>query len=98
MSLEICSSFILANWERLRASPFQPQRLISHARNLILACVLLHWYPLLSFYLFVYFVCVTCSLVPQPGAEPLPSRVEVQSLNHRTAREVPVCYLLGKEL
>ena len=28
-------------------------------------------------------------LVPQPGIEPVPPAVEVRSLNHRTAREVP---------
>ena len=28
-------------------------------------------------------------LVPWPGIEPLPSAVEVQNLNHWTAREVP---------
>ena len=59
---------------------------------------LLHWYSLLSFYLFIYFGHVACSLVPQPGIETLPPTVEVQSLNHRTAREVPLCYLLGKEV
>ena len=29
-------------------------------------------------------------LVPQPGIEPMPPEVEAQSLNHWTAREVPV--------
>ena len=28
-------------------------------------------------------------LVPQPGIEPVPPVVEVQSLNHWTAKEVP---------
>ena len=29
-------------------------------------------------------------LVPQPGIEPVPPAVEAQSLNHWTAREVPL--------
>ena len=42
------------------------------------------------------FVCLprhaACSiLVPQPGMEPVPPAVEVWSLNHWTAREVPLC-------
>ena len=28
-------------------------------------------------------------LIPQPGFEPIPPAVEVRSLNHWTAREVP---------
>ena len=32
-------------------------------------------------------------LVPQPGTEPAPSAVEVRSLNHWTAREVPSLFL-----
>ena len=28
-------------------------------------------------------------LIPQPGIEPLPPALELQSLNHWTAREVP---------
>ena len=34
--------------------------------------------------------CAACGiLVPQPGIEPVPPALEVQSLNHWTAREVP---------
>ena len=47
------------------------------------------------------FVClfwpchVACGiLVPRPGMEPIPPAVEVRSLNHWTAREVPVCFLI----
>ena len=29
-------------------------------------------------------------LVPQPGIEPVPPALEAQSLNHWTAREVPI--------
>ena len=39
------------------------------------------------------------TLVPQPGIEPVPPAVEVQSLNHWTAREVlehaPFCLFLS---
>ena len=39
---------------------------------------------------------VACGiLVPQPGIEPVPPAVEAQSLNHRTAREVPVSCILN---
>ena len=31
----------------------------------------------------------TRTLVPQPGTEPMSPALEVQSLNHRTTREVP---------
>ena len=31
-------------------------------------------------------------LVPKPGIEPEPPAVEVQSLNHWTAYEVPTCF------
>ena len=30
-----------------------------------------------------------CVLVPQPGIEPMPPAMEMQSLNHWAAREVP---------
>ena len=33
--------------------------------------------------------CGTQDLVPQPGIEPRPPAMEVQSLNHWTAQEVP---------
>ena len=36
-------------------------------------------------------------LVPRPGIEPRPSAVRVQSPNHWTAREVPVCSLRGNQ-
>ena len=38
-------------------------------------------------------------LVPQPGIEPFPppAAVEAQSINHWTAREVPVTHLLKRE-
>ena len=42
--------------------------------------------------LFIYFWphCTACrTLVPRPGIEPTPPAVEVQGLNHWTAREVP---------
>ena len=39
--------------------------------------------------------CVACGiLVPQPGIEPAPPAVEAQSLNHWTAREVPIHFFL----
>ena len=35
--------------------------------------------------------CAACRiLVPQPGIEPVPPAVEARSLNHWTAREVPI--------
>ena len=46
----------------------------------------------LSFYFFeLFWLCLLASgiLVPWPGIEPAPPAVEAQSLNHRTAREVP---------
>ena len=36
------------------------------------------------------------TLVPQPGMEPVPPAVEVQSTNHWTAREFPVNGLNAK--
>ena len=41
------------------------------------------------FFFFFFWLCGI--LVPRPGIEPAPPAVEVQSLNHWTAREVPVC-------
>ena len=32
------------------------------------------------------------ALVSQPGIKPMPSVLEAQSLNHWTAREVPIIY------
>ena len=49
-------------------------------------------YPFLS--LSFFFLATLCSiqgiLVPWPGIEPMPLAVEVQSLNHWTAREVSI--------
>ena len=43
-------------------------------------CIYLFWLPR-----------VACGiLVPRPGIEPVPPAMEVQSLNHWTAREVPL--------
>ena len=41
--------------------------------------------------LLLFWLCRTACgiLVPRPGIEPVPPAVEVQSLNHWTAREVP---------
>ena len=40
---------------------------------------------------------MTCGiLVPQPGIEPTPPAEEAQSLNHWTAREVPIFITLKK--
>ena len=52
------------------------------------------------FLLFNFFFChVACGiLVPWPRIEPLPFGVEVQSLNHWTAREVPQIYIFKKLL
>lgn len=46
---------------------------------------------LFDFNVFIYWPCdVACGvLVPQPGVEPAPPAVEVQSLNHWTTKEVP---------
>ena len=39
--------------------------------------------------------CVACGiLVPQPGIEPVPPALGAQSLNHGTAREVPMVEFL----
>ena len=43
-----------------------------------------------KFYLFIYGRAACGIFVPQPGIEPLTPAVEAQSLNHWTAREVPV--------
>ena len=62
---------------------------------------LLLWWPLLcSLYFFVFFFLLKkfflpCHmahgiLVPQPGIKPTPPALEGQSLNHWTAREVPL--------
>ena len=49
------------------------------------------WY----FFFFFWLCHMACRiLVPQPGTEPVPPAVEVQSLNHRAAREVPTWYFL----
>ena len=40
----------------------------------------------------------TCgNLVPQPGIRPAPPTLEVQSLNHWTAREIPYSIILKKK-
>ena len=42
----------------------------------------------------VVFVVLACGiLVPPPGIEPMPTAVEAWSLNHWTAREVPVMHV-----
>ena len=49
-------------------------------------------FPVISI-LFCFFGCATCGiLVPWPGIKPLPLTVEAQSLNHWTAREVPLFF------
>ena len=43
--------------------------------------------------IFVVFLLATQRvgiLLPQPGTEPTPTKLEAQSLNHWTSREVPV--------
>ena len=49
------------------------------------------FFLLFDFNVFIYWPChVACGiLVPQPGVEPAPPAVEVQSLNHWTTKEVP---------
>ena len=51
-----------------------------------------------QFFFFFFFFCphiMACRiLVPQPGIEPMPPGVEVQSLNHWTAREVLAIQIL----
>ena len=44
-----------------------------------------------TFFFFFFLLCHTACrlLVPQPGIKPMPSAVEVRSLNHWTTREVP---------
>ena len=44
-----------------------------------------------SFFFFFFLLChIACRLlVPRPGIKPMPSAVEVRSLNHWTTREVP---------
>ena len=56
----------------------------------------------LSFFYFVVWLFVfksflaSCGiLVPQPGIEPSPPALEVQSLNHQTTREDPEIYFLN---
>ena len=51
------------------------------------------WFYFLMF-IIIYFIfwlcCAACGiLVPQPGIEPTPPAVEVRSLNHWTAGEIP---------
>ena len=47
------------------------------------------WYVLLFF--FFWLRCATCGiLVPQSGIEPVPPALGAWSLNHLTAREIPV--------
>ena len=47
---------------------------------------------LFLFFIYLFFDHIIASgiLVPQPGIEPMTPEVEAQSLNHWTAREVPV--------
>ena len=48
---------------------------------------------LINIYLFIWprhTACGILLIVPLPGIEPTPPAVEAQSLNHWTAREVPV--------
>ena len=49
--------------------------------------------PFLSFFFSPWPQCVACGiLVPQPRIEPATPEVEVQSVNHWTAREVPLLH------
>ena len=56
-----------------------------------------HWvfYFLSSFFFFCPHHLVCGILVPQPVIEPVPPAGNVQSLNHRTTREVPICCCSG---
>ena len=54
----------------------------------LLCCVFI-FIPFRNFFFFFFGFAAQRILVPQPGAEPEPLAVKVQSLNHRTPREVP---------
>ena len=43
----------------------------------------------------IFFCCVMWELVPQPGIEPKPPALGVQSLSHWTTREVPCGLICG---
>ena len=68
--------------------------------GIILFCFMSEYYLIVYMYcifLFFFFLpcCAACKiLVPWSGIKPVPPAVEAQSLNHRTAREVPVPHLL----
>ena len=48
------------------------------------------------FFFFLATLCPACGiLVPWPGIEPVPPAVKAWSLNHWTAREVPVYLVLN---
>ena len=51
-------------------------------------------YVVVFIYLFVYWLCLVAYgiLVPQPRIKPVPPALEARSLNHWTAREVPVVF------
>ena len=58
--------------------------------SLFLSC-----FPALLFFFFFWPCRTACGiLVPQPGIKPMPPAVEAWSLNHWTAREVPVLHSL----
>ena len=47
------------------------------------------------FLIYLPIICAACGiLVPRPGIEPVPSALEVQSLNRWTAREVPLTLII----
>ena len=54
----------------------------------------------LKLQLHFFWLCSTACgiLAPGPGAEPAPSAVEAQSLNHWATREIPKAQLLEEEL
>ena len=64
--------------------------------------ILLALNPVVSFLIFVFFVCLfvwpwlmACGiLVPWPGIEPASAAVEAQTLNHWTARKVPSFFIM----
>lgn len=53
------------------------------------------FYFVVWLFVFKSFLASCGTLVPQPGIEPLPSALEVQSLNHQTTREDPEIYFLS---
>ena len=47
-------------------------------------------FPVILIFLFFFHLCGMRDSSPQPGIEPMPRALAVQSLNHRTTREVPI--------